>query len=47
MIGLVKKFLAKTATVTVSQSVLMTAARMRNARWDLGNTGKRGDSFLH
>jgi len=47
MIGLAKEFLTKTATVTVSQSVLTTAARMRNTGWDLENTGKRGDSFLH
>jgi len=40
MIGLVKAFLTKTATVTVSQSVLTTAAKMRNAGWDLGNAGK-------
>ncbi len=47
MIELVKEFLTKTATVMVSQSVLTTAAWMRNAGWDLGNVGKRGDSFLH
>ena len=39
MIGLAKEFLTKTATVTVSQSVLTTAARMRNTGWDLENAG--------
>ncbi len=47
MIGPAKEFLTKTATVTVSQSVLTIAARTRNTGSDLGNARKRKDSLLH
>ena len=35
-----KELLITTATVTASQSVLTTAAKMRNAGWDFRNEGK-------
>ena len=47
MNGLAKEFFAKTATATVSQSVLTIVVRTRNTGSDLGNARKRRDSLLH